>query len=82
MALYVSPAAWSSGTGRALWLRAKDIIVQEGYMTCSLWVFPQNSRAIKFYRAAGFALTASSLKQFELGQTKLEEVRYACIVDR
>ena len=39
--------------------------------------FTQNARAIKFYRAAGFAPDLSSVKEFELGGKQLQEIRYA-----
>lgn len=77
-ALYVSPAFWSTGTGRLLWLRAKELIVAQGFRSCSLWVFPQNARAIRFYQAAGFVADPSPPKNFELGGQQLQEVRYVC----
>ena len=80
-AIYVAPAYWSTGTGRLLWLRAKELMVTQGFRSCSLWVFPQNERAIKFYQAAGFAADPSAPKSFELGGQQLQEVRYVCQLD-
>ena len=80
-ALYVSPESWSTGTGRALWLRAKELMLKQCFKSCSLWVFPQNTRAIKFYRSAGFNCDSSPPKSFELGGKQLQEVRYACQLD-
>jgi ribosomal protein S18 acetylase RimI-like enzyme len=80
-AIYVAPAFWSTGTGRLLWLRARELMVAQGFKSCSLWVFPQNARAIKFYRAAGFIADSSSLRKFELGGQQLQEVRYVCQLD-
>src|SRR5256885_574598 len=65
-ALYVAPDAWSTGTGRLLWFRARELMQQQGFGTCSLWVFPQNERAIRFYRAAGFIADPAPPKTFEL----------------
>ena len=76
-ALYVSPNSWSTGAGRALWLRARELMLAQGFKSCSLWVFPQNSRAITFYQAAGFHRDSSPTKSFELAGRQLEEVRYA-----
>ena len=77
-ALYVAPAAWSTGVGRALWTSARRRMFEAGFKTCSLWAFPQNARAIGFYRSAGFALDASSAKDFTLGGAQLQEVRLVC----
>jgi RimJ/RimL family protein N-acetyltransferase len=52
-----------------------------GFTTCSLWVFPQNERAIRFYRAAGFVPDAGPPQAFELGGRQLQEVRYVCRLD-
>jgi ribosomal protein S18 acetylase RimI-like enzyme len=75
-ALYAAPGRWSTGVGKALWLRARDLLIERGFESCSLWVFPQNARAIRFYEAAGFTLDASSEKTFDLAGDKHREVRY------
>ncbi|PKO31953.1 MAG: N-acetyltransferase [Betaproteobacteria bacterium HGW-Betaproteobacteria-9] len=80
-ALYVAPECWSSGAGRQLWLRARELMRDRGFTTCSLWVFPQNERAIRFYRAAGFVADAGPPQAFELGGRQLQEVRYVCRLD-
>ncbi len=80
-ALYVAPASWSTGAGRQLWLRARELMRDHGFTTCSLWVFPQNERAIRFYRAAGFVADARPPQSFELGGRQLQEVRYVCRLD-
>jgi L-amino acid N-acyltransferase YncA len=80
-AIYVAPEFWSTGTGRKLWLRAKGLMLEQGFRSCSLWVFPQNARAIKFYCAVGFVPDPAPPKSFELGGTQLEEVRYVCQLD-
>jgi L-amino acid N-acyltransferase YncA len=76
-ALYVAPPSWSSGVGRMLWRRSQARMLEQGFKTVHAWVFTQNARAIKFYRAAGFAPDLSSVKEFELGGKRVQEMRYA-----
>lgn len=58
-ALYARPETWGTGAGRALlaegmaWLAARDL------RRVMLQVLDGNTRAIRFYRAAGFELTGS-----------------------
>lgn len=80
-ALYVSPESWSTGMGRALWVCAKALMLGHGFESCSLWVFPQNSRAIKFYQAAGFSHDSVLFKSFEVAGKQLQEVRYVRLLD-
>ena len=80
-AFYTAPAAWAGGVGRALWRDARERLCAQGFTRCSLWAFPQNERAGRFYSAAGFALEPASEKMFMLGDTPLREVRYACGLD-
>ena len=54
-ALYVHPAWWSTGTGRALMDRALATISAARYPSVRLWVLRDNSRARRFYERAGFA---------------------------
>lgn len=77
-AIYVAPSQWSTGTGRLLWLAAKQRMLSQGFVSCCLWVFPQNARAIKFYQAAGFVADSTPPKSFELGGQQHQEVRYVC----
>lgn len=80
-AFYVAPSAWSTGAGRLLWLRARELILARGFTSCSLWVFPQNDRAIKFYRSAGFSPDTAAAKNFELGGAQLQEIRFVSQFD-
>jgi ribosomal protein S18 acetylase RimI-like enzyme len=75
-ALYVKPACWSTGAGRELWLAARRQLLAEGFESVSLWVIAGNRRAIDFYLRAGFVAEPLSRQEFELGGTKLEEIRY------
>jgi RimJ/RimL family protein N-acetyltransferase len=49
---------------------------EQGCTTCSLWVFARNERALRFYRAAGFAQESPVAKTFELSGATIEEVRF------
>lgn len=80
-AIYVAPASWSKGVGRALWARVREILRDKGFMTCSLWVFQENEQAIRFYRSLGFSPDSLPPRHFELGGQQLREVRYGCRID-
>jgi GNAT superfamily N-acetyltransferase len=54
-ALYVHPAWWSTGTGRALMERVLARSASAGYSSITLWVLRDNQRARRFYERAGFA---------------------------
>ena len=54
-ALYVRPAWWSTGTGRALMERVLARAPASGYQSITLWVLRDNLRARRFYERAGFA---------------------------
>jgi GNAT superfamily N-acetyltransferase len=54
-ALYVRPAWWSTGTGRALMERVLAKTSDAGYLSITLWVLRDNRRARQFYERAGFA---------------------------
>lgn len=74
--IYLAPSSWSSGIGRALWLAAKERMLEQGVRLVSLWVIATNQRAISFYRSAGFQPEATPLKEFTLGGVQLQEVRW------
>jgi ribosomal protein S18 acetylase RimI-like enzyme len=54
-ALYVTPAWWSTGTGRALMDNVLTALRADGYPRTVLWVLADNARARRFYERAGFA---------------------------
>lgn len=54
-ALYVTPAWWSTGAGRALMDRVLALLAAERYQRAVLWVLADNARARGFYERAGFA---------------------------
>ncbi|MGH8860656.1 MAG: GNAT family N-acetyltransferase [Jatrophihabitantaceae bacterium] len=72
-AIYVHPARWSTGAGRALLGAALDEL---GDVPAVLWVLEVNERARRFYEIAGFRLDGA-VKPAELpGGVELPEVRY------
>lgn len=75
-AIYLAPESWSSGIGRALWLAARERMLEQRVHSVSLWVIATNHRAIKFYRAAGFHPAATAPKELTLGGMQVQEVRY------
>lgn len=73
-ALYVHPAWWSTGTGRALMDRVLDTASAAGYSSVRLWVLRDNARARQFYERAGFAPDGASHTLEGLGG--VTEIRY------
>jgi GNAT superfamily N-acetyltransferase len=73
-AIYVLPAHWSTGAGRALLERALALAADAGYADISLWVLEGNARGRRFYERAGFRDTGESAVLARIGG--LSELRY------
>ncbi len=73
-ALYVHPAWWSTGTGRALMDRVLARSAADGYSSITLWALRDNRRARRFYERAGFAPDGATNVLTRLGDVL--EVRY------
>jgi ribosomal protein S18 acetylase RimI-like enzyme len=73
-ALYVRPAWWSTGTGRALMERVLARTGAAGYQAITLWVLRDNERARRFYERAGFVPDGATNVLAGLGN--ILEVRY------
>ena len=73
-ALYVHPAWWSTGTGRALMDRVLAKVTMAGYTCITLWVLEANARARRFYARAGFTPDGARHVLDDLGG--VIEVRY------
>jgi ribosomal protein S18 acetylase RimI-like enzyme len=73
-ALYVRPAWWSTGTGRALMDQVLARVSAAGYRYITLWVLEDNARARRFYEQAGFA--ADDDARHLLGDFGVTEIRY------
>lgn len=74
-AIYLDPAAWSTGCGRVLMASALDRLAAAGYEQATLWVLDTNARARRFYEAAGFRADGAE-KPDDRGTFTLREVRY------
>jgi GNAT superfamily N-acetyltransferase len=73
-AIYVEPAEWSTGAGRALILRAEELLQAE-YREATLWVLDANPRARRFYESFGWTADGGQ-KTFERLGVRAPEVRY------
>jgi ribosomal protein S18 acetylase RimI-like enzyme len=73
-ALYVRPAWWSTGTGRALMDQVLDRVSAAGYRCITLWVLEDNARARRFYERVGFAPDDDA--RHLLGDFGVTEIRY------
>jgi ribosomal protein S18 acetylase RimI-like enzyme len=73
-ALYVHPAWWSTGTGRALTDQILTTASAAGYLCITLWVLEDNARARRFYERAGFAPDGARHALDDLGG--VIEIRY------
>jgi GNAT superfamily N-acetyltransferase len=79
-ALYVRPAWWSTGTGRALMERVLTRSVAAGYQAITLWVLRDNQRARRFYERAGFLPDGATNVLNGLGG--IIEVRYRRVLEQ
>jgi GNAT superfamily N-acetyltransferase len=73
-AIYVDPDQWSRGVGRALIARAESRLA-EAFAQATLWVLEDNSRARRFYEAAGWHADGARQRVERLGVSPAE-VRY------
>jgi GNAT superfamily N-acetyltransferase len=74
-AIYILPASWRSGVGRALLATAVTEWRSRGAERLVLWVLEENVRARTFYEALGWAADGGQ-QQIDLGGTATTEVRY------
>ena len=75
-AIYLHPAAWDQGVGRALFRQGEDALRSLGYRSAILWVLETNRRARDFYEAAGWRADGETkIEQRE--RWTLHEVRYS-----
>lgn len=73
--IYVDPASWGTGAGRALIAQAEESLAASGFAEAMLWVLEGNDRAERFYRAAGWERDGGR-KLDELQGVQVAEVRY------
>ncbi len=80
-AIYVRPSFVGGGVGRALLRAATDALRADGYRTIMLWVLESNTRAHRFYEAAGWRRHGEP-KDEVLDGFAVREVRYRYRFDR
>jgi ribosomal protein S18 acetylase RimI-like enzyme len=74
-AMYIEPASWRRGIGRALWAHAEGFLRSENYCRVTLWALQDNARALAFYRAVGFAEDPGYAIKRDRGGVELVEIR-------
>jgi GNAT superfamily N-acetyltransferase len=75
MAIYLAPQAWGLGLGRELMAASLRNLSGCGYCQVMLWVLESNTRARRFYAAAGFGPDGATKTDESLG-FPIHEVRY------
>jgi ribosomal protein S18 acetylase RimI-like enzyme len=73
MALYVDPARWGRGIGRALLDEGRRQLSMRGYREAVLWVLAGNHRAERCYQADGWSWD---------GREEQEEIWGICVTER
>ncbi|MBN3818566.1 GNAT family N-acetyltransferase [Paraburkholderia sp. Se-20369] len=74
-AIYLHPSHCGQGIGAALVEHAGQSLRAMGHTSVSLWVLADNHRARAFYARDGF-VAEDQIQTFEIGGTRLGEVRY------
>jgi ribosomal protein S18 acetylase RimI-like enzyme len=74
-AIYLDPAYWGRGVGRALMDAAVEGLRRDGLTSAVLWVLETNERAKRFYRIAGWRPDGAR-KTEHRGDVELREERY------
>ena len=74
-AIYLDPAHWGTGIGRALIERAEESLRASGFTDARLWVLEGNERAERFYRAAGWVQDGRKVDEFQ--GAEVVELRYS-----
>lgn len=74
-AIYVLPALWGRGAGRALLAAATEHLRAQGYVEAMLWVLDDNPRARRFYELSGWRSDGGLKAETHLG-LEVTEVRY------
>lgn len=73
--VYVLATAWGTGAGRALMTAAVSTLRDARFREATLWVLDTNTRARRFYEAAGWAVDGAELLEESRG-FPVREVRY------
>lgn len=73
-AIYLNPANWGTGVGRALLERAEESMRESGFADALLWMLDGNERGARFYETAGWFQDGRRIAEFEGISTT--QVRY------
>jgi GNAT superfamily N-acetyltransferase len=74
--IYVDPAHWRTGVGRALIRAGEERLRELGCRTVVLWALDGNARAQRFYESEGWTLDGEC-RTIEFVGESIPEVRYA-----
>lgn len=74
-AIYVHPAYWGTGVGRALITAGENELAKLGHVEAILWVLDDNPRARRFYELAGWS-TDGAARNINLFGFDVPEIRY------
>ncbi|MFJ7421706.1 GNAT family N-acetyltransferase [Streptomyces uncialis] len=73
--MYAHPDHWGTGAGRALMEATTTALAAAGYRDGTLWVLAANTRARRFYEAAGWRFDGATAEE-TTGGAVLPELRY------
>ena len=73
--IYVQPASWGVGVGRALFERAVADLGARGFGPLALWVLTANERGRRFYERHGWRGDGAT-RVLDFDGTPIEEMRY------
>jgi GNAT superfamily N-acetyltransferase len=79
--IYVHPAWWGRGAGRALFEAAIVWLRENGYLYLVLWTMRDNARAREFYERMGLTWDGRQ-KESTRGQARFGEVRYRIVIEK
>jgi len=72
--VYLLPEYWSLGLGHRLLEFGLNELVIMGYTNASIWVLPENKRAVKSYEKAGFVFDGVT-KEIDIGGSLVTDAR-------
>jgi GNAT superfamily N-acetyltransferase len=80
LALYVHPARWGLGTGRALITEVRARLARAGFAEATVWVLVGNERAERFYQSDGWEADGARRPAVAAGFS-VEDIRYHGLLD-
>lgn len=80
IALYVHPARWRQGLGRALVAAALERLAGRGYGEAVVWTLAESPRNLAFYEALGFQQDGATQRRPSFGSPL--EVRFRTALER